>query len=54
MKAGDKVKWRTVNGYACGTLIRELVSGTKVWAVQMENGSYMPVHENSIIPDTNE
>lgn len=54
MKAGDKVKWRTVNGHACGTLVREVSEGSKVWAVQMPDGGYMPVHESSMIPNTNE
>ena len=47
-QSGDKVQWRTINGHACGTLIREVAEGTKVWAVRMDNGSYMPVHENSM------
>ena len=47
-RSGDKVSWRTVNGHASGTLVREVAEGTKVWAVQMENGNYMPVHENSM------
>ena len=54
MKAGDKVKWRTVNGHASGILVREVVEGTKVWSVQMPDGGYMPVHESSMIPNTNE
>ena len=53
-QAGDKVQWRTVNCHASGTLVREVVAGTKVWAVQMEDGKYLPVHENSMKPDTNE
>lgn len=53
-QSGDKVQWRTVNGLAGGTLVREVAEGTKVWAVQMEDGKYMPVHENSMIPYTNE
>ena len=53
MNPGDKIKWRTVNGFAHGTLIRPL-EDTKVWAVKMANDKYMPVHENSMIPDTNE
>lgn len=54
MKAGDKVTWRTVNGHASGVLVREVVEGSKVWAVKMEDGNHLPVHENSMIPDTNE
>lgn len=53
-QSGDKVTWRTLNGHASGTLVREVAEGTKVWAVQMEDGKYMPVHENSMIPYTNE
>lgn len=54
MKAGDKVKWRTVNGHASGVLVREVVECSKVWTVKMEDGNHLPVHENSMTPDTNE
>ena len=52
MKAGDKVTWRTVNGHASGVLVREVAEGSKVWAVKMEDGNHLPVHENSMIPNT--
>ncbi len=54
MKEGDNVSWRTVNGTASGILVREVVEGSKVWAVRLENGTHLPVHENSMIPNTNE
>lgn len=54
MQAGDKVSWRTVNGTASGVLEREVVEGSKVWAVRLENGTHLPVHENSMIPNTDE
>lgn len=50
-QAGEKVSWRTINNFMTGVLIRPIVDGMKVWIVETEKGTLVPVHEDSMIKE---
>ncbi len=51
MNAGDKISWRTANGFANGTLVERVFPDSPTWLVNMDSGWYMLVHETSMIPN---
>ena len=46
MQAGERVRWRTVNGYASGILGSEIAPDD--WLVRLDNGAYVIVNINSM------
>lgn len=50
MQQGERVRWRTVNGYASGILGSEIAPDD--WLVRLDNGAYVIVNINSMSYDT--
>lgn len=50
MQSGERVRWRTVNGYLSGVLGKEVAPDD--WLVRLDNGSYVIVNINSMSYDS--